>query len=96
MPGGLKSYKEKFTVVDNEKRVKETEAVEGGFLDMGFTLYRVRFEMIEKNESECVTRSTIEYEVKEEAAVYASLITIKPLVAIMEAADRYLLQNYNN
>ncbi|KAL0386795.1 UNVERIFIED_CONTAM: hypothetical protein Slati_4580200 [Sesamum latifolium] len=29
--GGSTSYKEKFTVVDDEKRVKEAEVVEGGF-----------------------------------------------------------------
>ncbi|KAK6118476.1 hypothetical protein DH2020_047743 [Rehmannia glutinosa] len=29
----LKSYKEKFTVVDDEKRVKVAEVVEGGYLD---------------------------------------------------------------
>ncbi|KAL0382542.1 UNVERIFIED_CONTAM: S-norcoclaurine synthase 2 [Sesamum calycinum] len=64
--GGPSSYKEKFTVVDDERRVKETEVVEGGFLDLGFTLYKVRFEVVEKegNKEECVTRSTVEYELK--------------------------------
>ncbi|XP_042018690.1 norbelladine synthase-like [Salvia splendens] len=47
MGGGMKSFKEKFMVVDNEKRVKEVEVVEGGFLDLGFTLYRMRFNVIE-------------------------------------------------
>ncbi|KAL0403345.1 UNVERIFIED_CONTAM: S-norcoclaurine synthase 2 [Sesamum radiatum] len=35
--------REKFTVVDDERRVKEAEVVEGGYLDLGFTLYRVRW-----------------------------------------------------
>ncbi|KAK6129389.1 hypothetical protein DH2020_036865 [Rehmannia glutinosa] len=93
---GLTSYKEKFTVVDDEKRVKEAEVVEGGYLDLGFTMYRVRFEVIEKDGSknECITRATIEYEVKDEAT--AALVSIQPLVTVMQAAADYLQKNYNN
>ncbi|KAL1550616.1 norbelladine synthase-like [Salvia divinorum] len=98
LEGGLKSYKEKFTVVDHEKRVKETEVVEGGYLDLGFTLYRVRFEVIEVegNEKQCVTRSTIEYELKEEAAANVALVSIQPLTAIMQLSAQYLLRDNNN
>ncbi|KAG8381674.1 hypothetical protein BUALT_Bualt06G0146100 [Buddleja alternifolia] len=97
----ISSYKEKYTVVDDEKRVKEAEVVEGGYLDLGFTLYRVRFEIIEKEDEEnkCITKSTIEYEVKEEAAAAAnasSLVSIQPMVAIMNLAAHYLIQNHNN
>lgn len=98
MENGLKSYKEKFTVVDHEKRVKETEVVEGGYLELGFTLYRVRFEVIEveSNEKQCITRSTIEYELKEEAAANAAFVSIQPLTAIMQASADYLQGTYNN
>ncbi|XP_042043944.1 norbelladine synthase-like [Salvia splendens] len=44
---GMESFKEKFMVVDNEKRVKEAEVVDGGFLDLGFTMYRIRFNVID-------------------------------------------------
>ncbi|KAL0282189.1 UNVERIFIED_CONTAM: hypothetical protein Sangu_2966900 [Sesamum angustifolium] len=69
----------------------------GGYLDLGFTLYRVRFEVVEKegNKEECVTRSTVEYELKEEAAANAALVSIQPLVAVMQAAADYLTKNYN-
>ncbi|KAF8044422.1 hypothetical protein BT93_A2418 [Corymbia citriodora subsp. variegata] len=61
---GALSYTEKYTKVDHERRVKETEAIEGGFLDMGLSLYRVRFQVIGKDEEEsCMIKSTIEYEV---------------------------------
>lgn len=95
--GELTSYKEKFTVVDDEKRVKEAEVVEGGYLDLGFVSYRVRFEVIEKEEkeNECVTRVTIEYEVKDEVAQNAALVTIQPFVAIMQLAADNLHQNHN-
>lgn len=82
--------------MDDEKRVKETEVVEGGILDLGFTLYRIRFEVIEKVgfPNQCITKATIEYEVKEEAAANASLVSIEPLTAIMKGAADYLLKNY--
>ncbi|KAA8540151.1 hypothetical protein F0562_026843 [Nyssa sinensis] len=86
-------YKEKFTKVDDEKRVKETEVVEGGYLDLGFTLVRARFEVIEKTQISCITKSTIEYELQEGAAANASIVSIQPLVNIMEVAATYLLQN---
>ncbi|KAL7108087.1 hypothetical protein ACP275_06G093100 [Erythranthe tilingii] len=99
-PGGagLSSYKEKFTVVDDEKRVKETEVVEGGFLDLGFSLYRVRFEVFDKDEEDeyCITKATIEYEVGEESAANSALVSIQPLVTIMEAAALHLIQNHHN
>ncbi|KAL0452293.1 UNVERIFIED_CONTAM: hypothetical protein Slati_1207700 [Sesamum latifolium] len=93
---GTASYKEKYTVVDDERRVKEAELVEGGFLDLGFTLYRVRAEVIEEGkEEECVVRGSIEYELKEEAAANAALVSIEPLRAIMQAAADYLTKNYS-
>ncbi|XP_047329479.1 norbelladine synthase-like [Impatiens glandulifera] len=91
---GFSSYKEKYTKVDDENRVKETEVVEGGYLDSGFNLYRVRLEVIEKSKSSCITRATIEYDLKEEFAANASAVNIQPLVLVMQAAaDHLLAQN---
>lgn len=83
------SYKEKYTEVDHERRVKETEAIEGGFLDMGLSLYRVRFQVIGKDEEEsCVIKSAIEYEVADEASFDVTVISVKPLADIAEAARK--------
>ncbi|KAJ9554881.1 hypothetical protein OSB04_009495 [Centaurea solstitialis] len=98
-PGlGFSWYSEKFTKVDNENRVKEAEVVEGGFLDFGFTLYRVRFEIKENPNddtgSSCLVKLTLEYEVKEEvAAANASLVSNAPLVGIMSVAKEHLLKS---
>ncbi|KAI6696094.1 hypothetical protein NL676_016213 [Syzygium grande] len=90
LAGGF-CYKEKFTKVDHESRVKETEAVEGGFLDMGLTLYRVRFEVIgEDNEESCTIKSTVEYEVADGASFDISLISVKPFADLAEAAKKQL------
>ncbi|XP_020215444.1 S-norcoclaurine synthase 2 [Cajanus cajan] len=90
---GPSGYKEKFTKIDNEKRIKETEVVEGGYLELGFTLFRVRFEVIEKGEESSIFKSTIEYEVKEENASNASLVSVQPLVTIAQLAKNYLNKN---
>ncbi|KAL0282911.1 UNVERIFIED_CONTAM: hypothetical protein Sangu_0729200 [Sesamum angustifolium] len=94
---GPSSFKEKFAVVDDERRVKVSEVVEGGYLDMGFTLYRICMEVIEKEgqKGECIVRGSIEYELKEEAAANAALVSIEPVVAVMQVAADYLTKNYN-
>ncbi|KAM7499880.1 hypothetical protein LguiA_024294 [Lonicera macranthoides] len=92
------SYKEKFTVVDDERMVKETEVIEGGYLDLGFTLYRTRFEVIDNsqgNSSSCITRATIEYDLNEDSAANASFVSIQPVMAIVNTAANYLLKNQN-
>lgn len=77
--------------IDNEKRIKIAEMVEGGYLDFGFPVYRFRIEIIEKDEHSCIVKSTVEYELKEEAAQNISLATVQPLVAIAQAANNYFL-----
>ncbi|KAG6571179.1 S-norcoclaurine synthase 1, partial [Cucurbita argyrosperma subsp. sororia] len=91
--GGAPGYKEKFTKIDNENRIKETEVVEGGFLDIGFTLYRVRLKIVENGDDSCIVESTIEYDIKEEDAANASLVSIQPLIDIAQAANDHLLHN---
>nr|GFC90190.1 S-norcoclaurine synthase 2-like [Tanacetum cinerariifolium] len=45
-PGlGFTYFIEKFTKVDNENKIKETEMLEGAFLDMGFNFYRIKIEI---------------------------------------------------
>ncbi|GJW48866.1 S-norcoclaurine synthase 2-like protein [Tanacetum coccineum] len=94
---GIPSYKEKFTKIDDENMVKEVEVVEGGFLDNGFSLYRVRFEVkVNPNDAtglSSLVRSTIEYELKEEAASNASLVTMEPLKIVMKVANEYLVNS---
>ncbi|XP_047170735.1 norbelladine synthase-like [Vigna umbellata] len=91
--GGPSGYKEKFTKIDNENRIKETEVVEGGYLELGFSLFRVRFEVIEKGEESSIIKSTIEYELNDDNASSASLVSIQSLVTIAELAKSYLNKN---
>ncbi|XP_041012804.1 norbelladine synthase-like [Juglans microcarpa x Juglans regia] len=97
IPGtaGSKAYREKFTKVDNEKRLKELEVIEGAYLEMGFTFYRVSFEIVEKGDDSCIIKTKVEYDVKEEAAANASsnVVSIEPLAKVAEAAKNHLLKN---
>jgi hypothetical protein len=73
--------------------LKEVQVIEGGYLDIGFTLYRVLFEIIEKGDDSCIIKSTIEFDVKEEAAANASYVTIEPLAKVAELAKTLLIKN---
>ncbi|WJX44901.1 hypothetical protein P8452_31828 [Trifolium repens] len=90
---GPAGYIEKFTKIDHENRIKETEMIEGGYLDFGFTLFRVRLEVIEKGEDLSIIKSSIEYEVKEENAANASLVSVQPLENVAEVGKNYLYKN---
>lgn len=89
---GMTYYKEKFVKIDDEKRLKEAIVVEGGYLDIGFTLYLVRFEILEKDDDSSIIKSTIEYELEEEHAANASFVTIGPLATIAETISKHLAE----
>ncbi|KAK2972874.1 hypothetical protein RJ640_028402 [Escallonia rubra] len=86
-------FKEKFTKVDDEKLVKETEVIERGHLDYGFTLYRIRFECIPKTKNSCITRTTIEHEIKEEDLDNIGKASILPSINIMKDVADYLIKH---
>ena len=73
--------------------MKETEVIEGGFLGLGFTLYRDRFEVMKKGNDSCIISSNIKYELKEDAAADASLVSIESLANVAELAKNHLLKN---
>lgn len=61
---------------------------------MGFTFYRVSFEIVEKGNDSCIIKTTVEYDVKEEAAANASnVVSIEPFAKVAEAAKNHLLKN---
>ena len=73
--------------------MKELEVMEGGYLDLGLTLFCVRFEIIENDNDSCIIKSTIEYDVKEEAVANISYVTTGLVAKIAEVAKNYLIKN---
>ena len=94
---GFTYFIEKFTKVDNENKIKETEMLEGAFLDMGFNFYRVKMEVKENPKDEtgssCIVKFTIEYDVKEEFAANASFVTMELLTGVMNVVNEHLLKS---
>nr|XP_025885673.1 S-norcoclaurine synthase 2-like isoform X1 [Solanum lycopersicum] len=62
---GIPYFKERFNIVDNEKRYKLSQVIEGGYVDLGYIFYGIRFEVNEKDENSCITKFTVNYEVEE-------------------------------
>ncbi|KAH7835508.1 hypothetical protein Vadar_026785 [Vaccinium darrowii] len=60
-------------------------------LEVGFTLDQVLFEIIQKSKESCITRSTVEYDLKEDAAANTSMVSIQALLMVMKAAVNYLM-----
>jgi len=89
---GASYLKERFTKIDDNKRIKETEVFEGGYKDLGFHLYRIRLEIIENGSESTIVRSTIEYDVDDKFAENASLVTTKSLETIAEVVGGYLAE----
>ena len=73
--------------------MKELEVMEGGYLDLGLILFRVHFEIIKKDNDSCIIKSTIEYDIKEEAIANTSYITTDLVAKIGEIAKNYLIKN---
>lgn len=67
--------------------------MEGGYLDLGFTLFRVRLSIVEKEDDGCIVESTIEYEVKEEFVANTSLVTIQPYIEVAQVVNNYLIES---
>ncbi|KAI3890741.1 hypothetical protein MKX03_019133 [Papaver bracteatum] len=69
LPGHVpRMYKEKFVTIDNQKRLKEIEMIEGGYLEMGFTFCMLSFEILAKESNLCVIRTITKYEINDEVA----------------------------
>ncbi|KAK9059838.1 hypothetical protein SSX86_020542 [Deinandra increscens subsp. villosa] len=87
-------YKERFTMIDHEKKMREVEMIEGWYIDLGFTAFRIRLELIDKEEDACIARLTIEYEASEEVVnAYGSIVTMYPFMSATEIINRYIENN---
>ncbi|KAE8717717.1 MLPputative-like protein [Hibiscus syriacus] len=91
-PGSAESVymKEKFTKIDDENRVKETEIIEGGYKALGFDMVRIQIKIIEKDSESCIVRSSIEYEGDDKLEDVVSHVSVKPLETIAEIVGKHL------
>ncbi|CAI0473771.1 unnamed protein product [Linum tenue] len=93
---GAGYVKEVFTVADDEKRVKETETVEGGLLALGFDSLRVRLEIVETGAESSAIKSTLLYEVDDAKPELLAYLSTDLLERMAKGIANHVVQNYNN
>ncbi|KAL8242121.1 hypothetical protein R6Q59_012423 [Mikania micrantha] len=89
-------YKERFTKIDHENKVREVEIIDGWYLDLGFKAFKLTLELIDnQQEDACTAKLTIEYEANEEVAKAfgTNLITNSPFMSLIEALNRHIENN---
>lgn len=91
--GGAGYVVEKYTKIDDTGRIKESEIIEGQFKEIGFLLYRVTLEFVENGAESTIAKSTIEYELKDEFASNASVVTTTALETVAQTIGKYLIEN---
>ncbi|MBA0809730.1 hypothetical protein Gohar_025356 [Gossypium harknessii] len=87
---GNSSYTEIFNVIDDQKRVKVAQTLEGGCLEIGCSIQLVRFDIIEKSPSKSIIKSDISYAVKKEFQAKDPKPNIQCLAAVAQVAKYYL------
>ncbi|XP_009628155.1 norbelladine synthase-like [Nicotiana tabacum] len=93
---GIPYFKERLNIVDNEKRYKQSEVIEGGYVDLGYIFYGIRFEVIEKDENSCITKFTVSYEVEDVKLANHAFTMVEPLQTVIKSAKTYLITNSKN
>ncbi|XP_068640866.1 uncharacterized protein [Aristolochia californica] len=90
-PGNaFRQFTETLVTLNNEDRVKEVDVSEGGFLDVGYTFYRTRFEILEKGPNMATVKKSILYEIKDEFAANESLATVEENPDQVKAVENFL------
>ncbi|MCL7052296.1 hypothetical protein MKW94_001182 [Papaver nudicaule] len=69
LPGyNIPMYKEKIVNMDHQKRFKEIQTIEGGYLEMGCTFCMLSFEILAKETNSCVIKTVTKYEINDDLA----------------------------
>ncbi|XP_022753644.1 S-norcoclaurine synthase-like [Durio zibethinus] len=87
---GNSSYTEKFTVIDDKKRVKVAQGLKGGCLAIGCSVQIVRFDIIQKSMTSSIIKSDISYAVKKEFEAKDPKPNIQLLAAAAQVAKKFL------
>ncbi|KAK2966547.1 hypothetical protein RJ640_002853 [Escallonia rubra] len=93
-PGApFSSYEERIHKVDERKMSKEIDVYRGGFLEVGFNMFRISWDVKPKSKTSCIIKVTLEFDVKEESVANISYVSIQPFIGMMKAVAKYLAEN---
>ncbi|KAI3996819.1 hypothetical protein MKX01_041119 [Papaver californicum] len=97
-PGSVpRTLKEKFVIIDDHRRLKQVQQIEGGNIAMGVKFHMISFKIIKKGYDSCIIRSKIEYIVPDIlAAKISPFINVEGLVGMARAISKYVLDNKGN
>ncbi|KAK3141643.1 hypothetical protein QOZ80_4BG0336550 [Eleusine coracana subsp. coracana] len=84
------TYKQEFVKIDNKNYIKELVAIEGDFLNLGFTKYVTRFEVIQKGLKSSVIKSSVVYEFDDGRPELEAPASTTPLALAARAIVKYV------
>jgi len=87
---GVERFKEQFIKVDNINYIKESVAIDGDILKIGFLHYMYRFEIVGKGATSSVIRSTIEYEIDDGHPELEAMVSTAHLAAAAQRFSEYI------
>ncbi|XP_026440290.1 S-norcoclaurine synthase 2-like [Papaver somniferum] len=89
-----REWREKFVTVDHCRRVKQLQQIQGGYLDMGFSLYKVTYEILPKDKNSCIIKSTVQIDLDDKNfEANARLITVDAMWGMAKSIVQYVLDN---
>ncbi|KAG9452452.1 hypothetical protein H6P81_005356 [Aristolochia fimbriata] len=86
-PGPLPSYKEKLVTLDQQRRIKELDVIEGGVREKDFTFYRLRSQFVENGPNSTLFKINIRYELNASAPTAAENMKLANIRAVSMAGD---------
>ncbi|KAG9443545.1 hypothetical protein H6P81_014885 [Aristolochia fimbriata] len=90
-PGNpLKQFRETVMILDHQRKVKEVEVTEGGFLNLGFTSFHTRFQILPKGPDMATVTKIMRYNVREDSAANLSLASANDNPYQVEAVEAFL------
>ncbi|GJN26567.1 hypothetical protein PR202_gb14508 [Eleusine coracana subsp. coracana] len=81
---------QEFVKIDNKNYIKELVAIEGDFLNLGFTKYVTRFEVIQKGLKSSVIKSSVVYEFDDGRPELEAPASTTPLALAARAIVKYV------
>ncbi|XWS09958.1 hypothetical protein CRYUN_Cryun39dG0034600 [Craigia yunnanensis] len=93
---GNSSYTERFIVIDDQKKVKVAQGLEGGCLAIGCSVQIVRFDIVEKSKTSIIIKIDISYVVRKEFQAKDPKPNIQLLAAAAQVAKKFLKSKHDH
>ncbi|KAI3991606.1 hypothetical protein MKX01_015091 [Papaver californicum] len=79
--------------IDHDNKVLVVQQIRGGYLDLGYSFFRITFEVLAKDDSSCVIRTTTSVEMDQKFESNASVIAVDEIYGMAKAIAKYVLDN---